>query len=284
MKIMRTSVNQENNFNERINYYPHNVWQSFTFMGLYILIIAIIYLLFTLLGYKERMHTESMNAVIFCISSFILIFFIKLRNRLKGFNTQWEVSFSGLKLLPIFLVIIFILQFGILKPVLDKLSLGLNENISKNPFESSFHIFSVLILAPVLEEIIFRGIILKGFLLTYPAKKAIILSTLLFALVHFNVAHFEMARIIAPLCVGMFLGWIYFKINNLALCIFIHSISNLFGLMVLYLTYFNHQGDYELRVYYNEFLQLGVFFISLIFIFFLLRYLNKRIDLLELIR
>jgi len=188
---MRTYIKQENNFNECNKYYPRNLLQSFTFLGLYVLIMAIIFLLFNLLGYSERLPIENIDSLMLLISSIMLISFFKLVNRSKGLKTHWNIGLSWVTLIPILLIILFILQFGIIHLILDKLSFSWNKNELKNPFESNYHIFSVLILAPILEEIIYRGILLKGFLLTYPAKKAIILSTLLFGLVHFNVAHLE---------------------------------------------------------------------------------------------
>lgn len=46
--------------------------------------------------------------------------------------------------------------------------------------------FTAVILAPVLEELIFRGIVLEGFLKNYSPVKAILLTNVLFGLAHLN--------------------------------------------------------------------------------------------------
>ena len=77
------------------------------------------------------------------------------------------------------------------------------------------------IAAPLLEELIFRGIILDGFLKNYSHRKAIIWSSLLFGLVHLNPWQF-----IPAVVLGLFIGWIYWKTSSIFPCIFIHFTAN----------------------------------------------------------
>ncbi|GAA0857871.1 type II CAAX endopeptidase family protein [Aliiglaciecola litoralis] len=77
------------------------------------------------------------------------------------------------------------------------------------------------IFAPVVEEVIFRGIILRGFLHHYPAHLAIVLSATLFAVFHFNLYQF-----LAAFVLGIFFGWLYYKTRSLWPCIFGHSCYN----------------------------------------------------------
>ncbi|MCK8815886.1 CPBP family intramembrane metalloprotease [Natroniella sulfidigena] len=82
--------------------------------------------------------------------------------------------------------------------------------------------FSLVIIYPVVEEVIFRGIILRGFLTRYKPWLAITGSTFLFAVLHLNPWQGA-----ATFVLGLFLGWIYFKTNSLLLAIIGHSINNL---------------------------------------------------------
>ena len=82
-------------------------------------------------------------------------------------------------------------------------------------------LISVGIIAPILEEILFRGIILKGFLKNYTVWKAITFSSLIFA-----IAHFNLRQGIVTFLMGFFLGWLYFKTKSLILPIFAHIINN----------------------------------------------------------
>jgi len=82
-------------------------------------------------------------------------------------------------------------------------------------------IITICILAPFLEEMLFRGIILRGFLNHYSSKKAIILSSLLFALFHLNFYQIPFAFV-----VGCYLGWLFYNSKSLWPCIFAHASFN----------------------------------------------------------
>ena len=86
---------------------------------------------------------------------------------------------------------------------------------------------TVAIAASILEEILFRGIILAGFLKNYSPWKAIFWSAVLFGLVHMNPYQFLLAVLI-----GMVMGWIYWKTGSLWLCILIHFVNNSFGFIL----------------------------------------------------
>jgi uncharacterized protein len=92
------------------------------------------------------------------------------------------------------------------------------EGIYENPVAS---ITTVAIAAPILEEILFRGIILHGFLKNYGASFSIAFSSLLFALIHGNVA-----QGLGAFLMGLFMGWLYWKTKSLYLPILLHFINN----------------------------------------------------------
>jgi glutamate-5-semialdehyde dehydrogenase len=78
-----------------------------------------------------------------------------------------------------------------------------------------------IVIAPVVEEIAFRGLILRGLLGRWPAWIAIFVSATLFALMHMNPAQFPIA-----FCLGAALGWVYARTRSLGLCILGHAINN----------------------------------------------------------
>lgn len=104
----------------------------------------------------------------------------------------------------------------------------------KNLFNQSFTpsvttFIMVAILAPLFEEILMRGVVLRGLLNggTSP-RNAIIWSSLLFALIHMNPWQAVPAFII-----GLLLGWIYWKTRSIWPSIFIHFVNNLVGFIGL---------------------------------------------------
>lgn len=90
-----------------------------------------------------------------------------------------------------------------------------------------FAFITVAIAASLLEEVLFRGIILDGFLRNYSPWKAIIWSAFLFGLVHMNPYQF-----IAAFSIGIIMGWIYWKTGSLWLCILVHFLNNSFGFIL----------------------------------------------------
>lgn len=79
----------------------------------------------------------------------------------------------------------------------------------------------VCILAPVLEEMFFRGIILRSFLRQYPKWTAIVGSATLFGFAHMNLYQF-----VAAFSIGLFLGWLYERTRSLLPCIWLHAVYN----------------------------------------------------------
>jgi uncharacterized protein len=88
---------------------------------------------------------------------------------------------------------------------------------------------SMVIAAPVLEELLFRGIILEGFLKRYSPVKSVLISALLFGVFHLNPW-----QLITGFFAGIFIGWIYYRTRNLALAIFIHAFNNLMAFISLH--------------------------------------------------
>jgi len=80
----------------------------------------------------------------------------------------------------------------------------------------------IVLAAPILEELLFRGIILEGLLKNYQPYRAIGFSSFLFALIHGNLA-----QGIGALMIGILIGWIYWKTESIIPGIFIHLFNNL---------------------------------------------------------
>ena len=91
-----------------------------------------------------------------------------------------------------------------------------------------FSFLSIVIAAPLLEEILFRGIILEGFLKNYSPKKAILLSAVIFGAIHLNPWQASGAFLI-----GILIGWLYWKTRSLMPGIIIHFVNNAIAFFVI---------------------------------------------------
>ncbi|WP_165836027.1 CPBP family intramembrane glutamic endopeptidase [Marinifilum breve] len=80
---------------------------------------------------------------------------------------------------------------------------------------------SVAIAAPILEELLVRGIVLDGLLKNYSPWKAIVWSAVFFGIMHFNPWQF-----VSAFSIGIVIGYLYWKTKSLLLCMIIHAVNN----------------------------------------------------------
>ncbi|WP_317168426.1 CPBP family intramembrane glutamic endopeptidase [Blattabacterium cuenoti] len=106
----------------------------------------------------------------------------------------------------------------ILENMYKEIEVVLKEEV-KNPIP---FFSTTVLLAPICEEILFRGIILNGMLRNkiHPIK-AIIFSSFLFGLTHMNPW-----QLLGGLFVGSFIGYIYYITNSITDCILLHILNN----------------------------------------------------------
>ena len=101
----------------------------------------------------------------------------------------------------------------------------------------------VAVVAPVVEELIFRGLIFNGFRKNYNGFVAVVMSALLFSLFHLNPWQMP-----ATFVLGLLLGWLMLRTNNILVAILGHSINN--SLVLLAVTY--HEQLHEHSIYLLE--------------------------------
>jgi membrane protease YdiL (CAAX protease family) len=103
-------------------------------------------------------------------------------------------------------------------------------------FESDYGIYGaflkVVVMAPIVEEMIFRGVIMHGLMRNYSKFTAIFVSALMFALFHLNPWQFP-----ATFVLGILLGILMVRTRNILLCILGHAINN--GLVLVSIQYNN---------------------------------------------
>ena len=125
------------------------------------------------------------------------------------------VGVSGVSLLWIMLAE----QLPALKSSLDAMNMG-NENIGGGSFIGA--VVVAVIGAPLIEEIVFRGIVFRSLRRVSPAWVAILASSVLFGLYHMNPV-----QIVYATLMGIVAGIIYEKSNNLLFPILVHVANNL---------------------------------------------------------
>lgn len=88
---------------------------------------------------------------------------------------------------------------------------------------SSMFLITTLILAPILEEIIYRHYLFFFFCKKFSPETAVVLSSFCFSIFHFNLSAFIPLFVLA-----LFLSTIYKREKNILYCIIPHILYNLF--------------------------------------------------------
>ena len=88
-------------------------------------------------------------------------------------------------------------------------------------------LISVSIFAPFFEEWLCRGIILRGLLKKVKPGWAIVISALIFGLIHGNLW-----QAIPAFIIGVILGYVYYKTGSLKLTMLMHCVNNTLSVIV----------------------------------------------------
>lgn len=154
-----------------------------------------------------------------------------IRKKRTGID-KYNFSLSSAKIMVLVSVAAIALQIGIITPIVDQIPMP---DSMKKVFQDlanqngPFAFITMVIAAPIFEELIFRGIILDGLLRRYSPLKSIILSSVLFGILHLNPWQF-----VTAMGIGIFSGWVYYKTGKLSLCVLIHLTNNLFAFIGMY--------------------------------------------------
>ena len=177
----------------------------------------------------------------------------------------------------IILVLIALVCLFLISPIINVfdailVELGFSTStlpISLNkPINFIYLILTLGVLAPLSEELLFRGIIFSG-LKEKGNKTAILISNLMFMLVHLSIH-----QTVYQFILGIILALVVLYTNNIFSSILIHFINNTFVLIINYINpYF---FDYKFLSSGYIILALVLFFVAIITLYELLKMLKKQ--------
>lgn len=154
-------------------------------------------------------------------------FVMRRKGKVLNFNMQTRPFHVYLLIFPMMFGMMLITEFTTsLIPISGPVFGDWYQLFSEQMEAISDNTFMVFLLvsffAPIIEEIIFRGIIQKGMINNgIKPRNAILVSALIFGIVHFNPWQF-----IGAFLLGIVLGVVYFKTKSLLMSIFLHFFNN----------------------------------------------------------
>jgi len=219
------------------SFYP-NIGQSFLLLLRLTLIsipLSIPYIVVMILNKEYVLPYGQLLGSFFLLLSYGLSFFIVARlgiKRIRKFDEpEYRLKFNMEPYQVLLIVgLMTVAATTLISAVTDLLpeSEWFNDYMSQLAQPNVFAFLTVVIAAPILEEILFRGVILQGLLKNYSPAKAIIWSAVIF-----GVAHMNMWQTTGAILAGLLLGWVYWKSNSIIPGMVIHFVNNLVGYIAM---------------------------------------------------
>lgn len=194
-------------------------WPLLYFLAQFLLVFIISYI-YNMNGNDMNLFNEFLgNNQIYIVGIISLIFIPLLISEYKKYkkeNNKSKIQISYLLLVGIIVSLIY-----------NIFAYYMNDFIFKtNLFNENNHILITLlatgVLGPIIEELMFRGIIYNEFKNKFTNMQAILLTTTFFAIIHFNI--FQMVYAFA---IGFILIFVYEKYKTIKAPIILHMMSNI---------------------------------------------------------
>lgn len=164
------------------------------------------------------------------LSSVLMLGYLWKKHYLKVDKSTWSIGtkFTFAWLIPFalggYFFATYINSYLNLPNLLEDQFVDMSSNV--------FGILSIVLIGPVAEEFLFRGVMMNYFLEKkgYDSRKTIFLSALIFGIIHFNPA-----QVVYAFLLGLFLGRIYYQTGSLLLCSIVHvSLNGFSTLLTIY--------------------------------------------------
>lgn len=199
--------------------------------------------------HKDIRYTAAFNILSYLFSFLPVIwafdyFVMRRKGKMLNFNMQTRPFHVYLLIFPMMFGMMLIAEFTtslipISGPIFGEWYKMYSEQMQSISDDTFMVFLLVSFFAPIIEEIIFRGIIQKGLINKgVKPRNAIIISALIFGLVHFNPWQF-----IGAFLLGLVLGVVYFKTKSLLMPILLHFFNNTIAAIMLKFYYTESFSD-----------------------------------------
>lgn len=245
---------------------------------LYAILVLIIYTVISTIPYFLSdfiLADESLREWYFLFSPILYFFFFLLarfiffRNKFRGFNYVK----NKLANIPLLIILAIVLRFWTdgISYLMKFIKLQHIDPLDFTGVPVSYFIaygIKTILLIPIIEELVFRGIILEDLLKrNYNKILAIIFSSILFAVIHIKPLALvnSLPNVLGAFCFGVIAGLLYHRTRNLYFVILLHWIANLYAFLF---------SKIYFAEYWNAIINLGsIFYLILIVVSLVLTYL-----------
>lgn len=147
--------------------------------------------------------------------------------KFRLYSGQWLWVFLSIPFLILNFLVLVSLVYIIFLQFPDVLNYLQDDIDSDMPWRQE--LFLGCFLAPIVEELVFRGLVLQNLMQRTSITRAILLSSFAFSVIHFH------PFIIIQFCFGIFVSIIYIKTQSLFLPIAVHILVNSITKLAIYI-------------------------------------------------
>lgn len=207
----------------------------------WMVITSLIYLIIGVLIIPTFNSSESLLSLISLLGSWVCLYitpvlWLLIKLRKNNFTIQFLLRSNRLIsvkdiIILTFMSYIFIHGMAYLWVVLKNLSVGLTESKvlpadNLNSLLKILSIITIILIAPICEEIIFRGVLLGRLTVKYNLKIGILSSSVMFGILHTDFISFTLF--------GILLSLLFIKSNSLIAPIIVHITFNTISVILDY--------------------------------------------------
>ncbi|MDR0907305.1 MAG: CPBP family intramembrane metalloprotease [Rikenellaceae bacterium] len=176
---------------------------------------------------------EFLTAIMYATQFGLAIWWVWLYGRRRGARSAFNFTFRWYNSTIVLLGLVLMLAGSVvLEPLLglfpDKYFDMMNEAIGSG----GWAILTAVVLAPVCEEMLFRGLILEYIKQKRGVAVAVVLSALIFGLVHAPI----LPQMVNAFVLGIMLGYVYVLTGSLVSVIIVHAANNALSYLIMELT------------------------------------------------
>lgn len=167
----------------------------------------------------------------FIVSILFAILFFNVLKKLSSisFGISKNISLQNIALAVVCAITVIIINYALNVLILQKLLKSSYEFMvaSQQELKPLSVIIYICLLAPIGEELLFRGYILNGLRNKYKTNTALLITSVLFA-----IYHVYPASIINALTMGIIIGLFYIKKESVFACMIAHVLYNIIAMYV----------------------------------------------------
>lgn len=197
---------------------------------------------------------------------FVIIYFMfKLRNEFFTIKSDIIEIFSNGMLKSILAIVVLNIFFSYGMLYLSNSILDVSQSINLTNSFLTGGLLATIIISPISEELIFRGVFLNRLRLIVPTLFAVLISSLLFAALH------SFGSIFSAFIFAICLAILYLKTDNIFVPILAHFLNNLLAELIVLI-------DVNKIIFNDSIVVMGMSILAIVSFVLILRFIVKELN------